>query len=373
MKQCKSCGFYNTDEQERCLKCSAVLEHSPNGITLRSLPTRRKRIKIAPFAWANRFSYAIKQYFTFELPQDVEWRYPWVAGWLGIIPGLGQIYNHQYRKAVWFFLGWVVLLIAFILTITLWVNLAVNALLVIYMLWSFNDGVVTATRINGQEWRLRQTLALLSYLLFMLGVLLMLAQFFFTPLFILVYVSQDTLAPGLRKGDRLFIDCVTYWFRSPKRGEIVYYDPPRYTIEIPGEVETKTYVINERRSFGRVVGLPGDRYERRAGKYYLNGQPVPPGLEPLTSSALWQDFEFENVPEGKILVVIGHASTEEAFIGVLGGRSPKFTEGIVKGWKEACLVTKKEIFGRGICIYYPPPRRQWLLPKNVTNFLIPHE
>ncbi|MCD6384743.1 hypothetical protein J7M23_03100, partial [Candidatus Sumerlaeota bacterium] len=106
------------------------------------------------------------------------------------------------------------------------------------------------------------------------------------------------------------------------------------------------------------------RYERRNGKYYLNNRPVPKELEPLTSRALWRDFAFERVPEGKFLVIIGHLSKESPIpgIGLLGAQSPRFDKGIVKGWDKACLVSKKEIFGRALFIYYPPPRRRWLVP-----------
>lgn len=367
MKACSQCGFYNTDSQERCIRCGAILDHQPE-LSLRDLPAKRQQAIATPFYLLKRQLYKIKAYFHFELPQDVEWRYPWVAGWLGLIPGLGQIYNHQFRKAFWFFIGWLILVAAFIKTITEWINIPISIVLLFYMLWSFNDGVVTATRINGQQWTLRKSLALFSYLLFAFGALFLLSQIFLSPFFLLVYVSQDTLAPGLRKGDRLFIDCVSYWFRSPHRGEIVYYDPPKYMIEIPGGFDHEVYVINERSGFGRVVAEQGDRYERRNGKYYLNGKPVPPELEPLTSTALWQDFAFERVPEGKFLVIIGHLSQESLIpgIGLLGVRSPKFSEGIVHGWKEACLVTKKEIFGRALFIYYPPPRRRWLVPSRTT-------
>ncbi|MCD6385150.1 hypothetical protein J7M23_05165, partial [Candidatus Sumerlaeota bacterium] len=252
MKACKQCGFYNTDSQERCIKCGATLDHQPE-LPLRELPAKRRRRTLTTpiFLFRTKF-HKIINYFHFELPRDVEWRYPWVAGWLALIPGLGQVYNHQLRKAIWFFIGWLLLIAIFIYTITEWINIPISLALLAYMLWSFNDGVVTATRINGQQWTLRYSLALFSYLLFALGVLLLLAQFFFTPFFVLVYVSQDTLAPGLRKGDRLFIDCVSYWFRSPRRGEVVYYDPPRYEIEIPGGLDTELYIINERRGFGRV-------------------------------------------------------------------------------------------------------------------------
>ncbi len=367
MKQCGKCGFYNTDGQERCVKCGAVLDHTDE-VPLRVLPAKRRRLR-NPLWFVRERIYKFKQSLHFELPKGVDWRYPWVAGWLGIIPGLGQIYNHQYTKAVWFFAGWLVLIGVNVFTLTQWINVPIMIGTILYMLWSFNDGVITATRINGQKWTLRLSLAFFSYLLFTLGVLLLLAQYFFTPIFVLVYVSQDVLAPGLRKGDRMFIDCVSYWFRSPRRGEVVYYDPPRYTIEIPGALQNQVIVINERRGFGRVVALPGDRYERRDGVYYLNGKPVPPELEPLTSRSLWDNFVFETVPEGKYLVIIGHASEEEGIpiVNLLGGRSPELKSGvIVQGWDKACLVTKKEIFGRGICIYFPPPRRQWLIPSKET-------
>ncbi len=344
-----------------------MLEHQEDfeGELDREMPVKRKRMK-DPASIVRQHIYRTKQYFTFDLPREVEWRYSWVAGWLGIIPGLGQLYNHQARKAFWFFLGWVILLGINVYTLTRSWNVILNILLVLYMLWSFNDCVITATRINGQKWTPRQTLALLSYLVFTLGVILILSQYFFTPVFKLVYVSQDVFSPTIKKGDRLFVDCVTYWFRTPRHGEIVFYDPPRYTIEKPGALTSEVYVINERRGFGRVVALPGDRYERRDGEYYINSAPAPPELQPLSSSALWEDIEFKEIPEGHMLVLIGHTTEDSGILGtgLLGGKSPGFEGLIVKGWEEACLLTKDEIFGRCVAIYHPPSRRRWLLPSN---------
>jgi hypothetical protein len=122
-----------------------------------------------------------------------------------------------------------------------------------------------------------------------------------------------------------------------------------------------------------VVGVPGDRYERKRGVFYLNGKPVPRKLKPLATWALWDDLVFERVPEDKFLVIIGHASSERGLFGsnLLGGSSPRFEGYIVKGWEEACLISKDQIFGRCPCIYWPPPRREWLSPsrKEVEPFI----
>jgi signal peptidase I len=305
----------------------------------------------------NTWLYGLRKFLTSELPRDVPYRFPWVAGALALIPSGGQLYNRQYKKAVLLVLGYAAIMAAVVVTIRERYSNVVVAGWILYAIYCYKDAVVSAARINGQHWTLRKSLAMLSYLVFMLGIILLVMQFFMSPVFKLVYVSQDVLRPALRKGDRLFVDCVSYWFREPRRGEVIYYDPERYEIEIPGTFEGTRYVINERRSFERISGVGGDVVENREGELYLNGKPMAEEYKPLKLSELPRNFRFE-VPEGRYLAIISHSSTEG---GLLGGTSPALDAGkILKGWDKASIIKKGQIIGRVLLIYYPPGHRRFM-------------
>ncbi len=295
------------------------------------------------------------------IPENLPYRYPWMAAWLSLLPGGGQFYNHQYKKAGLFILAYGALAAISIFTLTRPYSNLILGTFILFLLCAYNDGLATAIRINGQVWSLRNSLAAFSYLLFALGLFLAVGQFFFSPLFKFVHIAQDVLAPEIRKGDRLFVDCVTYWFRKPQRGEVVYYNPGSYKIEqIGGDV----YLIKERHSMERIMGVPGDSVERKDGVFYVNGKPIDKSFYPLVTNQIAENFSFDPVPEDRYLVLITHHSHEPGFMG-FGGTSPPLNAPgiIVHGWKEACLVEKKQIIGRVLFVYNPPTHRKFLLPR----------
>lgn len=73
-----------------------------------------------------------------------------------------------------------------------------------------------------------------------------------------IYIASDSMAPTLTKGRHLFLDKVTYRFRSPRRGEIVSFRSP---------------VGEDHESVKRVIAVGGDTVEMREKKVYLNGEP----------------------------------------------------------------------------------------------------
>ena len=107
------------------------------------------------------------------------------------------------------------------------------------------------------------------------------------------YIPSESMMPVLLKGDRLVVSKYPYgwsWVspsfhvlphwegrllgRMPKRGDIVIVTPPG---------GSQDYIK-------RVVGLPGDTVEVRAGRLILNGQPVraevrPPTMIPVDPNA----------------------------------------------------------------------------------------
>ncbi len=99
------------------------------------------------------------------------------------------------------------------------------------------------------------------------------------------YIPSESMMPVLLKGDRLVVSKYPYgwsWVspsfhvlphwegrllgKMPKRGDIVIVTPPG---------GSQDYIK-------RVVGLPGDTVEMRAGRLILNGQPVRAEVRPST-------------------------------------------------------------------------------------------
>lgn len=73
------------------------------------------------------------------------------------------------------------------------------------------------------------------------------------------YIPSESMLPTLEVGDRLIVEKVTYRFSSVERGDIVVFEaPPRA-------------MGNGNAFIKRVVGLPGERIDIRAGQVFING------------------------------------------------------------------------------------------------------
>lgn len=74
-----------------------------------------------------------------------------------------------------------------------------------------------------------------------------------------ISIPSGSMAPTLRIGDLAFADARAYDHAEPRRGDVVIFD---------NAADQSLYVK-------RVVGVPGDDVQMRAGKLYLNGDIVP--------------------------------------------------------------------------------------------------
>lgn len=100
------------------------------------------------------------------------------------------------------------------------------------------------------------------------------------------YIPSDSMMPVLRNGDRLIVSKYPYgwsfasvsfhlaprmagrWFgKLPERGDIVVLEHP----------DTRIDYIK------RVIGLPGDTIELKAGALFINGKPVKRAVQPMLS------------------------------------------------------------------------------------------
>ncbi|MCR5703762.1 MAG: signal peptidase I [Eubacterium sp.] len=74
---------------------------------------------------------------------------------------------------------------------------------------------------------------------------------------------ENTIIPG----DRMVGLRVSYWFNSPKRGDIVIFNNPEY-VEGDSPEDSKFYVK-------RAIGLPGEKVKIKDAKVYINDSKEP--------------------------------------------------------------------------------------------------
>jgi signal peptidase I len=98
-------------------------------------------------------------------------------------------------------------------------------------------------------------------------------------------VVGDSMRPALRDGERVFIWRAAYLLGEPERGDVIVF---RYPLD-----PTRDFVK-------RVVGLPGEEIEIRAGRVIINGflYTEPPTVEPDRSS-----YPATRVPEDSVFVL----------------------------------------------------------------------
>jgi len=75
------------------------------------------------------------------------------------------------------------------------------------------------------------------------------------------YIPSGSMEPTLQINDRLIVDKVSYDFSSPKRGDIIVFNP---TKALEAENFHDAFIK-------RVIGLSGEKVEVKNGQVYING------------------------------------------------------------------------------------------------------
>ncbi|MBA3921183.1 MAG: signal peptidase I [Nostocaceae cyanobacterium] len=79
------------------------------------------------------------------------------------------------------------------------------------------------------------------------------------------WIPSGSMLPTLQINDKLIVDKLSYKFTAPHRGDIVVFSP---TDELKKEQYHDAFIK-------RVIGLPGEKIDLKAGKVYINNQPLP--------------------------------------------------------------------------------------------------
>ncbi|QBD84817.1 signal peptidase I [Clostridium tetani] len=111
------------------------------------------------------------------------------------------------------------------------------------------------------------------------------AFFIITFIFETVSVDGHSMYPTLNNRDRLIVEKVTYYFREPKKGDIVVIKYPKN----PKEKFIK-----------RVIATGGDRVRVEDNKVYVNDEPKD---ENYIFEQRMEDFHEVKIPEGTIFVM----------------------------------------------------------------------
>ncbi|MGC9398500.1 MAG: signal peptidase I [Anaerolineae bacterium] len=139
-------------------------------------------------------------------------------------------------------------------------------------------------------------------------------------------VLSISMEPTLHEGDHVLINKVHYWLHPVRRGDIVVFYSPH-------QPEKSTPLIK------RVVGLPGERVEARAGRLWIDGTPL---NEPYVSGPM--SYEKTWIVDERTYVVLGdnrNNSNDSHCWGTLPHRA---------------------MIGKAVFRYWPPERFGELVP-----------
>ena len=134
-------------------------------------------------------------------------------------------------------------------------------------------------------------------------------------------VDGPSMLPTLHDGERLMVDKLTYRFREPQRGEIVVFRYP---------ADPREHFIK------RIIGLPGDVVEIRAGRVYVNGSALD---ESYLATPTWGQFGPVRVPAGRYFVLGDNRTNSE------DSRYP-----------QVGFVPRSYLEGRALWRFWPPSR-----------------
>ncbi len=144
-------------------------------------------------------------------------------------------------------------------------------------------------------------------------------------------IPSGSMIPTLLIGDRIFVDKVSYRFRTPQRGDIIVFKSP--------EEPKKDFVK-------RLIGFEGDKIEIRSGKVYINDKIL--DVEPFSKIYYYNTDHDDKAKYGKTDQLI---SVPEDHFFVLGDNSNNSSDSRFWGF-----VPEKNLVGKAFLIWWPPKR-----------------
>jgi hypothetical protein len=145
---------------------------------------------------------------------------------------------------------------------------------------------------------------------------------------------------------------------------MLYFDPPRFTIEQPGTLAGNLISVNITDYFQRVLAVEGDRVSRRNGVTIVNSRPLRPEEDAVGGQVLGDIEEFV-VPQGRVFAPITRVpgdlfqSLAEAK-GLSEVSDTSLPRLIYTKLREAGLPGREDWLGRAEVIVHPPQHRTFL-------------
>ncbi|MCR5283823.1 MAG: signal peptidase I [Lachnospiraceae bacterium] len=152
-------------------------------------------------------------------------------------------------------------------------------------------------------------------------------------------VPTGSMESTIMPGDRLIGNRLAYIKKEPQRGDVIIF---KYPVD-----ETENYIK-------RLIGLPGEKLEIKAGKVYING-------EPLDEPYLKEEWVIANdgiglqIPEGCYFMMgdnRNNSADSRYWVGeaIEAGLAKDQADGIAKKY---CFVQKDQILGKAVFRYFP--------------------
>ena len=193
-------------------------------------------------------------------------RRPWLAVLLSFFSfGLGQLYNGQPKKCVFFILyPFLLILLAIPFTLSGFIGLVVHTILAVCIfLFMLIDAAVSAMK--AKQYKLRWYNK--WYIYFLLFIFLFFGRnqlyYIYAKTTVLPFIQPfkivtGSMLPNIRVGDRIIADMTYDVLSDGKRGDVIVAVSP----------EDKQFYIK------RIIALPKERITIYEGTVYINGQPL---------------------------------------------------------------------------------------------------
>ena len=161
------------------------------------------------------------------------------------------------------------------------------------------------------------------------------------------FIPSESMVPTLQIDDRVLVNKLVYDFGEPQRFDIIVFENPTAPEPDRGFFGALGHWLTEGLGFAsaqdqdfikRVIGLPGEEIEFRAGELFINGERVeqPANVRPTN------DYGPETVPSDHVFVMGDNRARSEDSRGAFGP------------------IPYDKIVGKAFVLLWPPSRLEFL-------------